>query len=79
MGAGQYCRVLGTSRESLEVEGEQVVRIGPLSSAASVSLLMAKVATVRTDFDPTEDQSAALVEICDRLDGIPLAIELASA
>jgi predicted ATPase/DNA-binding SARP family transcriptional activator len=84
--------LLATSREPLGVEGERVFRLGPLSlpstEAASVKDIGASDAvqlfTERArSHDPTfclEDPTAGLVaSVCRRLDGIPLAIELAAA
>jgi predicted ATPase len=70
--------ILATSRELLHAEGEQVYRLGPLPSNAAVELFAARAAAVSPQFDPRE-QSAVIRDICERLDGIPLAIELAAA
>lgn len=72
-------RVLTTSREVLGVEGEIVWRIpslptGPDSAAATLFLDRARAVGWTGDADPT-----VVGEICERLDGIPLAIELAAA
>ena len=80
--------VLVTSREALEVEGEQSWRVPSLSvpktlSAAAdseaVSLFTARAQAAEPDFDLTPRNVEAVAEICRRLDGIPLAIELAAA
>ncbi|GGP00527.1 SARP family transcriptional regulator [Nonomuraea glycinis] len=64
-------RILATSQEPLRVAGETVWSVPPLARAAAVELFRAR-AGVRLDDD------AAVAEICERLDGIPLALELAA-
>ena len=76
-------RLLATSREALMVDGE---RIWPVPSLAfmdgaqspAVALFIDRARAVAPDFDPASD-IAEIAEICRRLDGIPLAIELAAA
>ncbi|MEV6655703.1 LuxR C-terminal-related transcriptional regulator [Nocardia fluminea] len=82
-------RVLATSRQSLAVPGEQVIRVPPLSLPAdggaalsdvdAVRLFAERAATALPGFELTEDNSDAVVAICRHLDGLPLAIELAAA
>jgi predicted ATPase/class 3 adenylate cyclase len=84
-------RILATSQQPLAVGGEQVFGLRPLSlpppeatmAAASasdaVSLFAQRAAAARGDFSLTAANVAAVGEICRRLDGIPLAIELAAA
>ena len=84
-------RVLATSRQALGVGGEQVFGLRPLSlppadadmasAAASdaVSLFVQRASAARSDFSLTTANVAAVGEVCRRLDGIPLAIELAAA
>ncbi|MEU8319365.1 LuxR C-terminal-related transcriptional regulator [Nonomuraea sp. NPDC048881] len=70
-------RILVTSRERLGVPGERTVPIGPLPLASDAEALFLDRATAA---DPEFDADPALLtEICARLDGIPLAIELAAA
>jgi predicted ATPase len=72
--------ILATSREPLGVDGEQVFRVPSLSlETDAVRLFMdrARAAGARLEVDPASDSVVA--EICRRLDGIPLAIELAAA
>jgi predicted ATPase/class 3 adenylate cyclase len=82
--------VLATSREPLALDGEQVWRVPSLrlpSSAAveeiaqseAVRLFVDRAVAVRPDFALTAQNAAAVAEICGRLDGIPLALELAAA
>ena len=83
-------RILATSQQPLGVGGEQVFRLPPLplpppdagvAAAASdaVVLFAQRAAAARSDFSLTSANVAAVGEICRRLDGIPLAIELAAA
>ncbi|MFF0560054.1 ATP-binding protein [Streptomyces sp. NPDC004266] len=70
--------VLATSREPLGVPGEEVRPLGPLPVAMALRLLGERGAAARPGFRVAEDPEAA-EEICRRLDGLPLAIELAAA
>ncbi len=68
--------LLATSREPLRVRAEREYRLAPLADAAAVELFRQRAAAV----DPSFDASAGPVhELCERLDRIPLAIELAAA
>jgi predicted ATPase len=84
--------VLATSRMTLTVEGEVTFEVGSLpvpepdvrsvgsvAAADAVRLFEVRARQVRTDFRIDDDNAAAVAEICRRLDGIPLAIELAAA
>lgn len=71
--------ILATSREPLGARGEQVVRIPSLDPEHSIELFCSRAAAADNTFDPTGDDLAAVAAICERLDGIPLAIELAAA
>ncbi|WP_263168443.1 AfsR/SARP family transcriptional regulator [Streptomyces sp. SCSIO ZS0520] len=70
--------VLATSREPLGVPGELVRPVEPLPPDPALRLFTERATAVRPDFDP-EREAAAVAEICRRLDGLPLAIELAAA
>ncbi|MFE0650471.1 BTAD domain-containing putative transcriptional regulator [Streptomyces sp. NPDC059534] len=70
--------VLATSREPLGVPGEAVRPLGPLPMATALRLLGERGAAARPGFVVEEDAEAA-EEVCRRLDGLPLAIELAAA
>ncbi|WP_327160010.1 AfsR/SARP family transcriptional regulator [Streptomyces zaomyceticus] len=70
--------VLATSREPLGVPGEVVRPLGPLAVGTALRLLGERGAAARPGFVVGEDRGAA-EEICRRLDGLPLAIELAAA
>ncbi|MFK0014519.1 BTAD domain-containing putative transcriptional regulator [Streptomyces sp. NPDC091027] len=71
-------RILATSREPLAVPGETVRPVEPLPPAPAHQLFADRGAAARPGFTPDEDP-AAVAEICRRLDGLPLAIELAAA
>ncbi len=71
--------VLATSREMLKVTGERVHRLSSLDDAESVALFIERARAVRPDFRADARDVASIEEICRRLDGIALAIELAAA
>ena len=72
-------RILATSRESLGVVGEQRYPVEPLDPAsAGVELFARRARAVSPDFDLDADRTV-VEDICRRLDGLPLAIELAAA
>ncbi|WP_051023019.1 ATP-binding protein [Nocardia pneumoniae] len=86
-------RILTTSREALGIVGEHVYPVAPLSMPASdtpitptalaafeaPTLLLERARAVRPELTPAECDTDAVVRVCDRLDGIPLAIELAAS
>ena len=86
-------KVLATSRASLRVSGEHEFPVPPLAVAdleedepagrivesPAVELFVQRARAVRPDFELTEANAPAVGEICARLDGLPLAIELAAA
>jgi predicted ATPase len=82
-------RVLLTTREPLGITGETLVPLGPLAvpdpesrvdtANPSMRLFTERAAAVRPGFALTDANLPAVVEICRRLDGLPLAIELACA
>ncbi len=77
--------ILATSRELLGLDGECAIAVGPLPIEASTGrseaaqLFCARVEGHLGVFQPDADQMAVVDEICRRLDGLPLAIELAAA
>nr|WP_246044834.1 LuxR C-terminal-related transcriptional regulator [Rhodococcus oryzae] len=85
-------RILATSRELLGVDGERVLRVPPLtvpdveqtppleamSRYEAVALFVARATACLPEFVLTEANCAAVAGICGRLDGLPLAIELAA-
>jgi predicted ATPase/DNA-binding CsgD family transcriptional regulator len=90
--AGPDVRVLATSREPLGVRGEATLLVpslsapdpqdchswSELSAYEAVALFADRAAAVLSGFEVDDGNQAAVVEICDRLDGLPLAIELAA-
>lgn len=84
-------RVLATSREALAVPGEQVFTVPPLPapvdadtvaavvSSASGELFLDRARSISPDFQLTDENAPAIASICRRLDGLPLAVELAAA
>ncbi|MEO5665419.1 MAG: LuxR C-terminal-related transcriptional regulator [Nocardioides sp.] len=92
LAAAPDLRILATSRHVLGVEGEQIHSVPPLSfpegdtdpSASegthyeSVRLFQERAAAVIPGFEIVDSNRAAVVELCRRLDGVPLAIELAA-
>ena len=84
-------KILVTSREPLHVRGEQEFPVPPLplpnpaldietlSQNAALTLFVQRAQAVRPDFTLSGDNARTLAEICDCLDGLPLAIELAAA
>jgi predicted ATPase/class 3 adenylate cyclase len=86
-------RVLATSREALGIAGERSHHVPPLSlpdarqlpaleqltQYEAVRLFMERAVAVLPSFQVTDENARAVAEVCQRLDGIPLAIELAAA
>ena len=91
--AGKELKVLVTSREGLRVRGEHEYFVPPLAlpdlselpsletltQYASVALFVQRAQAVKQDFRITNETAQTVAEICYRLDGLPLAIELAAA
>jgi predicted ATPase/class 3 adenylate cyclase len=92
--AGPGVRVLATSREALGVAAEQVVTVPPLRlpdpaagassslealfDSEAVRLFVERARSARSDLELGPEHAAAVIRICTRLDGIPLALELAA-
>jgi predicted ATPase len=91
--AARRVKLLVTSREPLRVRNERVVPVLPLAlpdngllpdletlaHVPSVALFVERVREVKPDFALTADNAQSIAEICRRLDGLPLALELAAA
>ena len=71
--------ILCTSREALNIYGEHLYRLDSLEPGAAVELFSERAAASDAKFALTEENETYVAEICRRLDGIPLAIELAAA
>ena len=88
-----HLKIMVTSREALHVYGEHEFPVPPLmlpdvrsmpsvealSQYPAVALFAQRAVAVKPDFDLTRENAPAVIEICARLDGLPLAIELAAA
>lgn len=80
LGGAPGLNVLATSREPLGVSGEATWQVPSLSlTDDAIALFADRARLARTDFTITDDDAATVEEICRRLDGMPLAIELAAA
>ena len=93
IGSCPRLKLLVTSRETLRIEGEQEFPVPPLAlpdsarpvsvteieRCAAVALFVQRARAIRPDFALTDENLSAVAEICARLDGLPLAIELAAA
>lgn len=71
--------IIATSREPLGVAGEAVARIASLDERYATELFVLRARSADAGFEPTAADGDAIAGICRRLDGIPLAIELAAA
>ncbi|MFK4835510.1 ATP-binding protein [Microbacterium sp. ZW T2_14] len=78
LGSAPGSRILATSREPLGLAGEAFVDLGPLPGADARELFARRVRAARGTA-PTGDEAAAVDRIVSRLDGLPLALELAAA
>ncbi|MDO9003782.1 MAG: winged helix-turn-helix domain-containing protein [Aquabacterium sp.] len=83
-------RLLATSQELLRVHGEQLFRLSPLAvptlgqadhaaDFGAVQLFVERVRALDASFELNADNTSAIIDICGRLDGIALALELAAA
>ena len=81
LGQSEQVRILATSREALRLGEERIHRLAGLNRVAAAGLLRERAGAAATGHDrasPTDD-AAAIAEVVERLDGLPLAIELAAA
>lgn len=79
LGSCRAVRILATSRELLGVSGETVWRLEPLGGEDAYRLFVERSRQRQPEFVPSEDEDAVIGRLCERLDRLPLAIELAAA
>jgi predicted ATPase/DNA-binding SARP family transcriptional activator len=79
LGALRDLRVIATSREALGVPGEVLLPIGGLPLAGATAVFADRARAVRPDFALDADTTPIVEDVCRRLDGLPLALELAAA
>ena len=72
-------RFIATSREPLGVPGEILVAVGGLAPPAAVELFVERARAVRPGFTADDRTRLVIEDVCRRLDGLPLAVELAAA
>ncbi|MFL5642194.1 MAG: ATP-binding protein [Chloroflexota bacterium] len=77
--ASPKLRVLVTSRERLRITGEREYAVRPLDAESGIALFLDRARLVRPDVATTDRELAAVGSIVTRLEGLPLAIELAAA
>lgn len=73
-----HLKLLATSRAALRVNGEAIMRVGPLGEADALSLFADRASAAQPKFRLTPDNTRDAAQICRRVEGIPLAIELAA-
>ncbi|MBK8421573.1 AAA family ATPase [Candidatus Villigracilis saccharophilus] len=72
-------KILASSREALGITGEVAYRTPSLADTESTSLFVERARAANSKFSITDTNASSVAQICNRLDGIPLAIELAAA
>jgi predicted ATPase/class 3 adenylate cyclase len=72
-------KILASSREALGIAGEMAYHTPSLADSESTSLFVDRARAANSKFTLTDSNASAVAQICHRLDGIPLAIELAAA
>jgi non-specific serine/threonine protein kinase len=72
-------RILVTSREPLHLQGEQEFPVPPLAQSESVELFLHRAQAARPNFSLDAENAGVIADVCLRLEGLPLAIELAAA
>jgi predicted ATPase/class 3 adenylate cyclase len=71
--------LLVTSRSPLRIKAEREYPLAPLASGPAIDLYVARAAAIRPGFRPDRETRADVARLVERLDGLPLAIELAAA
>lgn len=79
IGAAPGLRVLATSQAPLHVQGESVLPLESLEPDAAVAVLVQRTRELKPSFEVTPENAAAVERLCERLDCLPLALELAAA
>ena len=79
LGAAPGLKVIVTSRAPLHVAAEQEFAVPPLAEDEAAELFVTRAQAANPNFVLSEQNAAAVAELCVRLDGLPLAIELAAA
>jgi predicted ATPase/DNA-binding SARP family transcriptional activator len=79
LGAVPGLRLIATSREPLGISGEILVPVAGLAPPAAVELFVDRARAVRPGFSAAGQAGVVVEDICRRLDGLPLAVELAAA
>ena len=72
-------RVLTTSRTPLRIAAEQEYQLSPLGTDSAVALFAERARRTRSSFELTAENAEVVEHLCRRLDGLPLALELAAA
>ena len=72
-------KVLVTSREPLRISAERLYPVPPLDDDEAVALFVERARDADPSFRLSDENSRAVADVCDRLDGLPLALELAAA
>ena len=72
-------KFLVTSRRALEIKAERVIELSPLPLSEAMILFVGRVRDRQPAFELTPDNTSDVAELCQRLDGIPLALELAAS
>src|SRR5262249_14613235 len=77
--AAPRLKVVVTSRAPLRIAAEREFAVPPLADDEAAELFISRAQAANANFDLTEQNAAAVAELCVRLEGLPLAIELAAA
>jgi predicted ATPase len=79
LGAAPDLKCLVTTRRALQLRGERQVEVPPMPLETACQLFVARAQERRTDFELTPENTADVIELCRRLEGVPLALELAAS